>query len=61
MTQVTFINDCAVDGCYKKNIGKGRQMCKDHQAQYESGMVLKAFYGKLVQKKNHLNPLKTKK
>jgi hypothetical protein len=47
---VVFLNDCAVDGCYKRNL-KGAQMCKDHQAAYERGDKLKAFYGKTVQKK----------
>ena len=48
---VVFINDCAVDGCYKKNMGKGKQMCREHQAAYDRGEKLKAFYGKTVQKK----------
>lgn len=46
-----FVNDCAVDGCYKKNVGNGKQMCKEHQNAYERGEKLKAFYGKTVQKK----------
>lgn len=46
-----FVNDCAVDGCKKKNMGKGKQMCAAHQAQYEAGEKLIAFYGKTVQKK----------
>ncbi len=46
-----FINDCAVDGCKKKNMGEGTQMCKEHQTQYEAGEKLVAFYGKTVQKK----------
>ena len=45
-----FLNDCAVDGCYKRNV-KGAQMCKKHQTMYEAGIPLKAFYGKTVQKK----------
>jgi hypothetical protein len=53
---IIFVNDCAVDGCYKKNIGKGKQMCKEHQAEYEAGNVLKAFYGKTV-KKQYKPPL----
>ena len=48
---IAFINDCAVDNCYKKNVGGGKQMCKQHQLAYESGKKLKAFYGKIVQKK----------
>lgn len=47
---VLFLNDCAVDGCYKKSI-KGKQMCKEHQAAYDKGEKLVAFYGKTVQKK----------
>lgn len=53
---VVFLNDCAVDGCKKKNVGKGKQMCKEHQAAYERGEKLKAFYGKTVQKKNQSKP-----
>jgi len=26
-----FVNECAVDGCYKKSIGKGYQMCKQQK------------------------------
>ena len=52
---VVFVNDCAVDGCGKKNMGKGKQMCKEHQAKYESGEKLIAFYGKTVQKKEFQN------
>lgn len=29
--KTVFVNDCASDGCYKKNLGKGKQMCKEHQ------------------------------
>lgn len=46
-----FLNDCAADGCYKKNLGKGKQMCKKHQQMYEEGKPFKAFYGKTVLKK----------
>lgn len=46
-----FLNDCAVDGCYKKN-QKGKQMCPNHQTKYEAGETLKAFYGKTVKKKD---------
>ena len=49
---VVFINDCAADGCYKKNIGNGKQMCKEHQEMYENGTPFKAFYGKTVLKKD---------
>ncbi len=48
---IVFISDCAVDGCYEKNIGNGYQMCKAHQADYDQGKKLIAFYGKTVQKK----------
>jgi hypothetical protein len=47
---LVFINDCAVDGCYSKNL-KGKQMCKKHQQAYDNGDKLIAFYGKTVQKK----------
>lgn len=46
-----FIEDCAADGCNKKNIGKGKQMCKEHEEMYENRIPFKAFYGKTVQKK----------
>lgn len=49
--RIVFVNDCAVDGCYKKNLGNGKQMCKEHQSSYERGETLKAFYGKTVRKK----------
>lgn len=48
---IVFLNDCAVDGCYKKN-QKGKQMCPLHQSKYEAGETLKAFYGKTVKKKD---------
>lgn len=46
-----FTEDCAADGCYKKNIGNGKQMCKEHQSMYDNGIPFKAFYGKTVLKK----------
>lgn len=46
-----FMNDCAADGCYQKNLGNGKQMCEKHQHMYETGKSFKAFYGKTVQKK----------
>lgn len=51
MTKIIFLTDCAVDGCYKKNMGNGKQMCKKHEQDYEEGKKLKAFYGRTVQKK----------
>lgn len=48
---LVFINDCAADGCYKKNLGKGKQMCEPHQQMYDEGKPFKAFYGKTVLKK----------
>lgn len=50
-TKTVFVNDCAADGCYKKNLGKGKQMCKEHQQMYEDGKPFKAFFGKTVLKK----------
>lgn len=47
---VSFVNDCAVDGCYRKNVGGGKQMCREHQDAYERGEKLRAFYGRVVQK-----------
>jgi len=49
--EIVFINECAADGCGKKNLGKGKQMCKEHQQMYEEGKPFKAFYGKTVLKK----------
>jgi len=51
--EIAFMNDCAADGCYKKNLGKGKQMCKVHQQMYEGGQPFKAFYGKTVLKKSN--------
>ena len=50
MTEFIFVYDCAVDGCYKKNVGGGKQMCRAHQDAYERGEKLRAFYGRFVQK-----------
>lgn len=52
MGNIVFLKDCAVDGCYKKNIGDGYQMCKKHQEMYDRGEKLIAFYGKVVQKQS---------
>lgn len=46
---ILFLNDCAVDGCYKPS-KKPHQMCEEHQKRYDAGEKLKAFYGKTVQK-----------
>lgn len=51
MNTIIFVNDCAADGCYKKSLGKGKQMCMEHQRMYENGEPFKAFYGKTVLKK----------
>lgn len=56
--KLVFINECAADGCYKKNIGNGYQMCKEHQDMYENGIPFKAFYGKTVLKKKFQTNLK---
>jgi len=55
---VVFLNDCAADGCYRKNMGGGRQMCEKHQEMYENGEVFKGFYGKTVLKKEFQNKIK---
>lgn len=47
---IVFIKDCAADGCKKKNIGNGKQMCKEHEDMYNKGIPFKAFYGKTVKK-----------
>ena len=41
--EIVFLKECAVDGCYKKS-QKGKQMCKEHQARYDAGEKLVAFY-----------------
>lgn len=51
MNNYVFLNDCAADGCRKKNIGGGSQMCKEHQKMYDKGIPFKGFYGKTVLKK----------
>lgn len=48
--KLVFIEDCAADGCKKKNIGNGKQMCKEHEEMYDNGTPFKAFYGKTVKK-----------
>jgi hypothetical protein len=48
---LVFVNDCAADNCHKKNLGNGKQMCKEHQQMYEEGKPFKAFYGKTTLKK----------
>lgn len=55
--EIIFVNDCAADGCKKKNVGNGKQMCKEHQDAYERGESFKAFYGKTVRKKIDNKPL----
>lgn len=49
---IFFLNDCAADGCSKKNenysLKNGKQLCKEHQDMYERGEPLKAFYGKTI-------------
>jgi len=49
--KIVFINDCAADGCYKKNLGSGKQLCAKHQKMYDDGVPFKAFYGKVLLKK----------
>ena len=53
--EIVFINECAADGCYKKNLGKGKQMCEKHQQMYDDGIPFKAFYGKTVLKRDQKN------
>lgn len=55
-----FLEDCAADGCYEKNIGNGKQMCKKHQEMYDSGVPFKAFYGKTVLKTEFQNKQESK-
>lgn len=49
--KLVFINECAADGCMKKTLGKGKQMCDKHERMYERGEPFRAFYGKIVLKK----------
>lgn len=53
-----FLEDCAADNCYEKNIGNGKQMCQKHQDMYDKGIPFKAFYGKTVLR-NDITSLKT--
>lgn len=55
MYDIVFIHDCAADGCNKKNIGNGKQLCKKHQEMYEKGIPFKGFYGKTLLKKEFQN------
>lgn len=55
---IVFINDCAADGCKKRNIGNGKQMCQEHQDMYDNRIPFKAFYGKTVLKSEQ--PIKSK-
>lgn len=48
---IVFVDDCAADGCKKKNIGGGKQMCAEHEKMYEDRIPFKAFYGKTVLKR----------
>ncbi len=50
---IVFLRECCVDGCYKRNTYKkdGKQMCKEHQAMYDAGEKLQAFYGRTVQRR----------
>jgi hypothetical protein len=50
MDKIVFLNECCVDGCYKKR-WENHGMCKKHQEEYESCMVLTINYGKKVQRK----------
>lgn len=52
---IIFLKDCAADGCYKRNVGNGSQMCKKHQDMYNKGIPFTAFYGKTVLKKEFQN------
>lgn len=49
--KILFVNECAADGCYNKNLGNGKQMCKEHEEMYNKGIPFKAFYGKTLLKK----------
>ena len=46
---ICFINECAVDGCYKKHIIKN-PFCRVHLKRIEEGETLTAWYGKRVRK-----------
>lgn len=56
--KLVFLNECAADGCYKKNIGNGYQMCKEHQSMYDNGISFRGFGGKKVLKRQYQNNLK---
>ena len=49
--KVVFMKECAADGCYRMNLGNGRQLCDRHQRMYDGGIPFKGFYGKTVLKK----------
>lgn len=50
MHKIIFLNQCCVDGCYKKRWGN-HGMCKKHQKEYEAFMILYINYGQKVQRK----------
>lgn len=52
--QIVLLNDCCVDGCYKKKIAKSA-FCKKHKKDYEEGKSLSVMYGKKIQKKETVN------
>jgi hypothetical protein len=45
----SLMQECAVDGCYKKKINK-RMFCKEHEKDFQDGKQLKCFYGKIIKK-----------
>jgi|GEM_PF-3133934 hypothetical protein len=49
MPGIVFMNDCCVDGCYKK-IMKSSIFCKIHESEYQKGAELSVYYGKKIKK-----------
>lgn len=50
--RIPFLEDCAADDCHNKNLGRGRQLCKEHQQMYDDRKPFKAFYGRTLLKKS---------
>jgi hypothetical protein len=46
--KIIFINQCCVDGCYKKRAKS--QFCKQHEKDLCAGKIISVNYGKKITK-----------
>lgn len=54
MEKLVFLNECAVDDCYEKQLNTKHSIsvfCEKHKAKLDAGETLTAFYGKKIKKK----------